>query len=301
MKITDILPGVRDYLARCPTSGKGVHAFIFDAALMLHRAKVPTEEMPGLLRHATRNCGRDVPDREVDDAIASAGRILCQDATAKPRTPKWPQRNNEQIEAIVGGGVNLDALKQMSPVKWADSKPHTEEVIDVLFPGNPWLCVGWSQSSFNTRSRLVWRGLLPMCQFIVPSPMSNRVGITQRGEPSEHTLDNTGPRHFLVVECDEGTFDQHAAVLVHLAQHMKFVMAVHSGGKSLHGWFLVKGQPETKVKEFFRRAVSLGADEATWRKSQFVRLPDGWRPGKKMRQEVVYFDPEVIGKDECKQ
>jgi hypothetical protein len=49
-----------------------------------------------------------------------------------------------------------------------------------------------------------------------------------------------------------------------------FVCAVHSGGKSLHGWFNVEGEDEEKANGFFLYAVSLGADPATWTRSQFV-------------------------------
>src|SRR5262245_2661328 len=59
--------------------------------------------------------------------------------------------------------------------------------------------------------------------------------------------------------------------------HAPFVSAVHSGGKSLHGWFDVHGEDEKKIKWFFRYAVSLGADPATWTRSQFVRMPGGRR------------------------
>lgn len=42
-----------------------------------------------------------------------------------------------------------------------------------------------------------------------------------------------------------------------------------------------------------RYAVSLGADHATWTRSQFVRLPDGTRDNGH-RQAVYYFAPGVI-------
>ncbi len=123
--------------------------------------------------------------------------------------------------------------------------------------------------------------------------MTKVLGRTTSGKESSHTLDNTGSRRFLVVECDKATFDQQAAILVHLSNSAPFVMAVHSRGRSLHGWFFVQEMPETKMKEFFAYAVSLGADPQLWVRSQFVRLPDGWRENGK-RQEVMYFNPEAI-------
>jgi hypothetical protein len=115
-------------------------------------------------------------------------------------------------------------------------------------------------------------------------------GLTKDGKESSHTLDNTGPRRFLVCEFDQGTVDEHAALLLHLANYAPLVLAVHSGGKSLHGWFFSAGQPEEQVCEFFRYAVALGGDPATWTRSQFVRMVDGVRDNGK-RQTVFFFNP----------
>jgi len=122
---------------------------------------------------------------------------------------------------------------------------------------------------------------------IVPSPMSAITGLTKDGRESKHTLDNTGPRRFLICEFDTGTADDHAALLIHLAGYAPLVCVVHSGGKSCHGWFYVHGEPDARVEKFFRYAVSLGADAATWTRSQFVRMPDGTRDNGK--RQTVYF------------
>ena len=210
MNKTDLLPGVQDFLCRCPKSGEGVHRWIFSAALTLHRARVPESEMAGLIFNATKNCGRDVSSQEIKDAIVNSGRYLRDGISAERRTPKWPTPNLEQIEAITRDGIGLDGLREISPAKWSDSKPHTEEVIDLLFPGNPLLCVGQSKYTFSTKPREDWRGSLIRRELIVPSTMSKNIGITKDGKKSTHTLDNTGPRRFLVIEFDKGTFDQHA-------------------------------------------------------------------------------------------
>ena len=86
-----------------------------------------------------------------------------------------------------------------------------------------------------------------------------------------------------------GGTDDHAAILIHLAEYAPLVCAVHSGGKSLHGWFFVASQPEDKIVRFFRYAVSLGADPATWTRSQFVRMPDGTR-NNGARQTVFFLN-----------
>jgi hypothetical protein len=123
--------------------------------------------------------------------------------------------------------------------------------------------------------------------------MSAATGLTRDGRRSKHALSNTGPRRFLLVEFDTGAVDHHAALLLHLAQRAPLALAVHSGGKSIHGWFYCHGQPEARLECFMRYAVSLGADTATWTRSQFVRMPDGVRSDGR-RQIVFFFNPRVL-------
>jgi hypothetical protein len=152
---------------------------------------------------------------------------------------------------------------------------------------------GWDGGlAFDTRPVSDWHGFSRF-EFIVPSTMMARTGSTKEGKQSAHCLGNTGPRRFLVVEFDHGTVDEHAGLLRYLAGHAPLAIAVHSGGKSLHGWFFVAGQREELLREFMCAAVSLGADRATWTRSQFVRMPDGTRKNG-ARQNVFFFNPEVI-------
>ncbi len=92
-------------------------------------------------------------------------------------------------------------------------------------------------------------------------------------------------------------FDAQASLLVDLANNpglrAPLVCVVHSGNRSLQGWFYVKGFEDERVLPFFQRAVGLGADKATWTRCQLVRLPGGLRETGK-RQEVVYLNPAVI-------
>src|SRR5262249_48939210 len=158
---------------------------------------------------------------------------------------------------------------------------------------DPLLCAGRSNCEFATRSREEWRRELGALQLIVPSPMTARIGRTQEGKESAHALSNTGPRRFLVIEQDMGAIDEQSAVLLHLAERAPLAVAVHSGSKSIHGWFYCVGQTEERLRGFMRYAVSLGADIATWTRSQFVRMPDGTRDNRK-RQTVYFFNPGVL-------
>jgi hypothetical protein len=190
--------------------------------------------------------------------------------------------------------------------------PRTDEIIDILFPGNPLLCCRWSRYQFDTRPRNRWYKLDDL-EFIVPNPMTANVGLTKTRKLSAHALSNTGRRRFLIVEFDfdvsnsagearllgslatggRDVGDLCAALLLHLAEKAPLALAVHTGGKSLHGWFYCADVPEEKVCRFFRYAVSLDADRANWNPSQFARMPDGLRENGK-RQTVFFFNPAVL-------
>ena len=148
-------------------------------------------------------------------------------------------------------------------------------------------------TQFDTRLREEWRGHLSLLELIVPSPMTARYGMTKAGTQSAHALSITGNRRFLVIEFDQGNVDDHAALFLHLLEKAPLALVVHSGSKSLHGWFFCAGQPEERLKRFMHYCVSLGADPATWTRSQFVRMPDGLRVNRQ-RQVAYYFNPEVI-------
>ncbi|MEI9866390.1 MAG: hypothetical protein WDN00_17910 [Limisphaerales bacterium] len=280
---------IQELLATPPRAGEGVHVWLYGVARQLH-AHLPACEIVTLLESCVANCGRHVPRQEIISAVQNSLACAWQPkGYAAPIYPakKWPSVNKEQREAIVRENGGLADLWELSRPRIDDNGHHTEEIIDQLFPGNPLLCCGKSNSDFDTKPREDWRGELSSLQLIVPSPMCACEGVTKEGKSSKHTLSNTGDRRFLICEFDTGTTDEHAALLIHLAGFAPMVCAVHSGGKSLHGWFFVAGHAEEKVRKFFRYAVSLGADRATWTRSQFVRMPDGARDNG--NRQIVFF------------
>jgi hypothetical protein len=222
----------------------------------------------------------------VQNSIGCAWQLKGNTAPVQSVT-KWPGVNQEHRKSVIRDSGGLADLWEQSKPRIEDNRQHTEQIIDLLFPGNPLLCCGKSNSDFDTKPRNDWRGQLVQLQFIVPSPMSATTGQTEDGRESKHTLVNTGARRFLICEFDTGTPDEHAALLLHLGTFAPLVCAVHSGGKSLHGWFYVHGQPDAKVEKFFRYAVSLGADRATWTRSQFVRMPDATRDNG--NRQTIFF------------
>ncbi|MGI8957335.1 MAG: hypothetical protein ACR2II_10540 [Chthoniobacterales bacterium] len=283
---------MRDLLASPPERGGGLNNWFYRVARVLHPYRA-NDEISLLLQAAT--AGERLKPGEIERAVERSRATAWRPGqpAAGVTVPAWPAVNQEQREAVIHAGKGLVDLWEVSPVRVEDNDSHTEEIIDRLFPGNPLLCVGRSKWDFETRSRKTLRGCLAKLQLIVPSPMSARTGHTQEGQESEHTLDNTGPRRFLVIEQDDGNADEQSAILLHLAEtRAPLVLAVHSGSKSIHGWFWALGQPEDKLRTHMRYAVSLGADRATWTRSQFVRMPGGTRDNGNP-QTVYFFDPGV--------
>jgi hypothetical protein len=282
---------VRDLLASPPKAGEGVNLWLFRVARVLHACRTETEILD-TLRAVTVGCGRVVTEKEIRRAMENS-RTGAGTAAPVRLTPPWPMLNREQREAIINEGGRLVDLWEVSPLRLEDNDSHTEQIVDVLFPGNPLLFVGATNAVFATQSREEWRGKLTAMQFIVPSPMIARTGRTQDGRQSAHSLENTGPRRFLVIEQDQGTIDEQAAILLHLAKLRPMALAAHSGSKSLHGWFYCAGQSEERAQAFMRYGATLGADPATWTRSQFVRMPDGTRDNGN-RQTVYFLNPRVV-------
>ena len=287
----------------CPASGDGVHTWIFYAACRLIEAGLSNEEAEAEIEALmTREPN---PTSEIMDALRSAR------GDRSRSTPRWSPVNPAAIAEIVKSGPTLLELVSRSPepIQFG-AQSRSELIVDTLFPGNPWLCIGATDWDFRTERREFWRGRLCARSLIVPSPMSDRKGRTKKGELSYHSAANTGRRRFLITEFDSGTLDQQAALLWHLAQAVPFLaLVVFSGSRSLHGWFCCEGEAEDKLSRFFDYAHSLGACRGMWQISQFARLPDGTRRDGKTsdalqlagienvprgRQAVLYFNPETI-------
>jgi hypothetical protein len=292
VKTTTLPQWAADIIANPPQSPGGFHNWLFRAALALWKCDRNEVDIRAVLENAAATCGRYVSDREIDDAVEHSRVSAFQSVPQKYQA--WPAVDRELRAKITADGGSLATLWEISPIHLDDNRRHTETLIDSLFPGDPLLCCGKSNSEFDTKLRSEWRGQLRELALIVPNPMTARTGKTQDGKESAHALSNTGPRRFLVIEQDNGSIDEQAAVLLHLAtKQAPMAVALHSGGKSIHGWFYCAGQPEERLRHFMRYAVSLGADPATWTRSQFVRMPDGTRDNGK-RQTVYFFNQRVV-------
>jgi hypothetical protein len=284
----------------CPAPGSGsVHREWMMKAAWACRLNGMTPEQTAADIHA-RITRRPDPANEIETAVqkvfSTAERIVSK--SYGPGPGRWPTVNREQIEAIVAArSLSVADLWEESPIRLDGETAQTAAVLPILFPGDPLLCVG-SKFDFFTDPLSTFAANAHTFEQIVPSPMRSKYGMTKDGKRSEHTLEATGPRRFIVIEGDKIDGkpipkDTQAAILFHLAERAPLALVVDSGGKSLHGWFFCAGADEDKLRRFFAYAVTLGADAGLWTRSQFARMPDGTRDNGQ-RQSILYFNPEVI-------
>jgi hypothetical protein len=265
------------HLSECPAAGAGNHTWLYHAACALVDAGFTDEEATPIMIDGMKRLPQPP---EIADALNAARNL------ERVETRKWSARDLDLIQTI------------KNEVEWSPERPNaaTETTLRLLFPGNPLLCCGQSSSSFTTGILSDFR-FLDRYQFIVPSPMTAKVGKTKKGHMSQHSLENTGPRHYQVVEFDWGTLDLQLKILAHLSKRSipgGLVMVVHSGSKSAHGWFDFRGaDEETQVKPFFDYAVRCGADPRLWLRSQFCRMPGGTRDDGRP-QNILYLDAPYL-------
>lgn len=315
-------PRLVDLVLSCPSEGGGVHRWLFGTACELRRNGCSDDIITELLTAAVADCGREVPAREIEDAVrnSTASRVTSekrdrQSSRPERRPPPSPKRNLSLIRSVALAGPGLKQLHESSPVLVEQEDHQSATLVDLLFPGDPLICCGRELGTAATMPKSWWLDRLADAQFIVPSTMSTRVGRTRDGRVSKRSLSNTGPRRYLVVEFDfkavgkdgrptpetpilaelnqvgRGVKDLCAALIQHLAGYAPLVLVVDSAGKSLHAWFNAVGVDERILRRFMDYAVVIGADPATWTPCQMVRLPGGLRRENGRRQETLFFNP----------
>lgn len=180
---------------------------------------------------------------------------------------------------------------------WPEATWDAGDWLDVLFPDAEWICLARADlATAQTRRRDKWAFREDGFTYVVPSPMTGSHGLGLHGKETSRCLANTGPRRWLVIEFDDGTADEQAALHWFLdasaaaAGWPRLRLALHSGGKSLHGWYgPVTSEDDARDLFAFAR-LHCGCDLHTWPKCQLVRLPEGVH-ATGARQKVHFHSP----------
>jgi hypothetical protein len=287
---------MRSHLPKCPPPQSGVHIWLMRAAHWCKRAGMDPERTIALLHENISR--RPTPPDEIETTV---GKVFAQKKVSE-RAP-WPSPDRARIKALCRSGWSVDVIANESPDRIDDFC--TAECLELFFAEDALLCLGRVLQSPSVRTRSEWQTVdeLWLWQFVVPSPMIGKAALTSGPEPhmSARALANVGPRKWLVVEADFSAADAKsfgcktsedvcACVIAELAKSRPLVAVVHSGSKSLHGWFATDpAESESELLRFMRLAVTYGADPKTWTCNQFVRTPGALRDGCVI-QRVIYLD-----------
>jgi hypothetical protein len=323
---------LRSYLQSPPMAdcGQGFHQWLMAAGNKVARY-FEYNDAYELLMASARIAGRANP-KEVNDTLRKAyaergasyignGQFQRTDGSTFKREPAWPEPNHGAIASVVKDGPCLYDLWEQSPTRFDDDEPHGEEIIDALFPGNPFLCVGMAADDARIFHREGIRGCESDYSFIVPSTFLWPHCRNMPGHLGCRVKENVDKRRFLVTEFDfrkekDGKPTQYAplielwesqgitpkdamaSIIWYLRQLAKLALVVDSGGKSLHAWWYCEGSDEQafetregSLAKFFALACGLGADRAGATIVQFMRMPGGMRNNGN-RQTVLFFNPE---------
>lgn len=280
----------------CPEEGSGVHSWMFSSACYLRRRGWEDEEIFRRIEEGSpRKDAREISDAVRNSAAAVQAQSSFRRSGGRVRPPGRIPKAEPNRRAIsrlfcsYGGEITLRAISPVDPEIWTP-----ENVLDLLFPDSPLLCVGTTDASARTVPRDEIRGREENFAKIVPNPMSKEFGVNKRGQKSRRCLDNTGPRRFLVCEFDHEGRETQAGALIRLAEIAPMTLALWSGRRSLHGWFFCEGVEERLLAAFFRFATSLGADPALYTRCQLVRMPGGTRVETGNRQKILFLNPHTI-------
>jgi hypothetical protein len=281
---------IQDIIDRLPEPGSGLNTGILRAAHALKyfcgRDEIIDRLIPIVSAKRGRDCTREVT-RQVNTAFGCTG---AGGGGSFRRGSQWPEYESDLWRRMNIPEVSFGDLWNASPVKFTDGEPHTREVLEALFQGDPLLCFGRSTYDFFTaRLSEVSDETLHSMPLIVPNAARAETGLTQEGKVSQHAKEMFPYRNYIVVEFDSiEDKAQQASIIMWLAKHWDLRLVVDSRGKSLHAWFYAGGIDDVSLEYHFAKAVRLGADPRTFTISQFVRLPDGLRDNEK-RQDILYF------------
>ncbi|HIF09344.1 MAG TPA: hypothetical protein EYQ81_05510, partial [Sneathiellales bacterium] len=182
------------------------HRWVFACAINILRHTDFTEDrIEPLLEQQSRQ--RDLKPNEVENAIRNAEQELGREAGGIPKAPSWPRIQPDRILKAEKSGPDLVTLTSLSPIKLDPKNRHTDEILKVLFPGDPLLCAGNAADKVQLLRQCNIDTDLSTQSFIVPSPMKGIRGLTKDGRKSKRCESNVDYRKFLVVEFDPPPFD----------------------------------------------------------------------------------------------
>lgn len=297
-----------------PAAGSGLHAWSYYAANAARGWGFTAEAAAAFLMAEMQRAGR--PERQARREAEHSIRRAFGAAPLGGSLKGWPSLPPRPAVKPDAAAMREAATSFATVDLWEESPVRFDEpagafIYEKLFGPNPETLVCIARAHPRDSQTLPLGEALPLvgsyaltCQNV----MTAREGLTLEGTPSPRTLNNIGPRRWVVLEFDASllkiewvpilarvnSLDACAGLLWKLHEVSGALRVVcHSGGKSLHGWFDCKGWPELEIARLYDAGQKLGADLATKTANQLVRIPDGLRENG-ARQTCYYLNLEGL-------
>ncbi|NQU97034.1 MAG: hypothetical protein HQ548_05260 [Chloroflexi bacterium] len=280
-------------LAEMPGAG-GTHRWLAQVASGVSHVLTPEKCFEFLRRCCDVHVAhRRVPDREIEGAIelAYGGSAGADGVNYGREAIAWPEANAEVIGRVRGTVEPVFDGETSTGRRPGDVLPH-------LFRSGELVCTG-AESDRATVRPVEDVGDAECLQFICVNPMRGSLAMNHSGRPSARCQNNVMARRYLVAEFDDPELSKRAQaqLATGLADMAPLVMAVDSGGKSVHAWYAVEAMTRKDQARFFAVACLLGADPTRWDICGWLRMPGGLRPkadGRKVRQKILYWSPASL-------
>jgi hypothetical protein len=293
MKSFSLSPLTITRLKNLPAPG-GTHLWLAQIAAGLKR-RISAADCSRFLRAVCDRLvsHRHIDDREIDSAISFAySTTVC----VSGRKLSWPEQDTCAVRKLLER-KDLPAMFDAG----SDAEVSSQTALAGLFLAKELVCAGEDVRKAVIKPTTDWIAdpALGALTYICPNPMRAPFHKRDDGSIQFRCQANVSKRRWLVVECDsqELSHSYQARILSALSLLMPLKMVVDSGGKSLHGWFLVEGREWKDIVAFFYRACLLGADRTKFDESGWVRLPGGTRrkdSGEHIPQRVLYWNPDIM-------
>lgn len=256
---------VASHLVREFDDDEAITECLHEATQRVKRRRMSRAEVANVVQWVRRGPGHGV---KVDKA---------------PREQPVNPARQRQVDAI---GWSLDAMREKS-----DPIPdNPSQALAVMYPGDPFICIGYAVHDFAVRRRSEWQQLdLSRHERLCPNPFNAPFLTRPDGSTSFKCNELIHHRRFLVIEFDDAGLDQQATRLGWLGKRMPLALVLFSGSKSLHGYYRCDTFSKPSQRLFFELALSIGADRAMWCASQFSRLPGGLNHKTGIRQTIHFI------------
>ncbi len=234
---------------------------------------------------------RAIPDREIESAVSLGYSDEPRKANHGLGALQWPEASREVIEQVIAGVTPMfDGV--------SDTGLEAADVLPGIFASGELVCTGVISEKAMVRPLEAAMADARFQQFVCVNPMKGSVSLNANGMPSVRCQNNVKCRRHIVAEFDDSTLTKpmQAALATALNDRAPLVMAVDSGGKSVHAWYRVDGMSAQQQARFFAIACLLGADRTRWDVCGWLRMPGGLRQregAEPVRQKILYWAGDV--------